>query len=42
MGNQVAADEAGTIDPDAGANLTSLNRFSTRLRPSLPTAISSR
>jgi len=27
MGNQIAADEAGTIDPDAGANVTSLNRF---------------
>ncbi len=27
MGNQMAADEAGTIDPDAGANVTGLNRF---------------
>ena len=27
MGNQVAADEAGTLDPHAGANVTSLNRF---------------
>ena len=27
MGNQIAADDAGTIDPDAGANVTSLNPF---------------
>ena len=27
MGNQMASDEAGTIDPDAGANVTSLNAF---------------
>jgi len=27
MGNQMATDEAGTIDPDAGANITSLNAF---------------
>lgn len=27
MGNQIASDEAGTIDPNAGANVTSLKRF---------------
>jgi hypothetical protein len=27
MGNQMAADEAGTLDPDAGANVVDLNRF---------------
>ena len=27
MGNQVAGDEAGTLDPDAGANVTDLTRF---------------
>ncbi len=27
MGNQVAADEAGSLDPDAGANVTDLKRF---------------
>jgi hypothetical protein len=36
MGNQMASDDAGTIDADAGANLTSLNAFldpSTQLTP---------
>jgi hypothetical protein len=27
MGNQVAADEAGSLEPDAGANVTDLKRF---------------
>jgi hypothetical protein len=27
MGNQVATDEAGTLDPNAGANVTDLKRF---------------